>query len=419
MASATDFYTMTPGSAVAGALQDILTRRKGEAHQAMLDKMAQEEQSSVISARQEQQDMARKNYELQQQQEARQKLLNEAQMREMDQARHEREMAHLATGTRESAVDPELAAYVRKAGGFRMSPESPDNPEVTGDTVQGASMESEYAGTPKDQEATAARDRAASIISQIQNEQDPQKRQALSFQLIQEGVDPRQIPEMLAKQQLVTASGKVIPVQGGPMVPASEANHFLGYAPNYGGTQSNARSNYQITHPDGSQEVRSLTAAGVADEEKKGNRAVEAGPMSLNTTSATAADRKSLIDARTMLEAARGNVGTWSKIGSAITGKPAQPDPQKLSAAESYYRSALASYYSADAGSSPKIKDLATKIAMHPQLSQMSTQELVHGNGSDFHGVSQLEGLTDKDIADLDRLLNATRGNPEAIFAVQ
>jgi hypothetical protein len=33
--------------------------------------------------------------------------------------------------------------------------------------------------------------------------------------------------------------------------------------------------------------------------------------------------------------------------------------------------------------------------------------------------VKQLEGTTDKDIRDLDRLLNYTRGNPEAIFAVQ
>lgn len=34
-----DFYTMTPGSAVADTLQDILARRKAEARQAMLDKL--------------------------------------------------------------------------------------------------------------------------------------------------------------------------------------------------------------------------------------------------------------------------------------------------------------------------------------------------------------------------------------------
>lgn len=404
MATASDFYTMTPGSAVASTLQDILTRRKTEQRQAMLDKMAAEEQSSVISAREESQRMARENLALQQQQEARQKLLNEAQMREMEQQGLEREMGHLAPGTKDVDIqDPELQKYIEKTGGFRQTPVSPDMPAVTGDIVEGATMERQYAGTPKEQAEADQRKQAADIIGQIQNEQDPQKRQALSFQLVQLGVDPRQIPEMLARQQLVTATGKVIPIQNAPMVPASEANKFLGYPPNYGGSSaSTARSNYQITMPNGQQEVRSMTLAQVAEEEKKGNKVLETGVQSLVAPGVASTDRKALMDAKTMLDAARSS-STWFGMGG--------PDPKKLAVAESQYRSALSNVFGADPAT-PKIKDIALKIAMHPQLSQMSTQELVQS-------VKQLEGVTDKDIHDLDRLLNYSRGNPEAIFAVQ
>jgi hypothetical protein len=40
---AADMYTMTPGSAVADKLQEILTQRKLEARQALLDKLQQDE----------------------------------------------------------------------------------------------------------------------------------------------------------------------------------------------------------------------------------------------------------------------------------------------------------------------------------------------------------------------------------------
>jgi hypothetical protein len=60
----TDFYTMTPGSAVADALQEILTRRKAEARQSMLDQLNQQNIESEISARNKQvasQDEARQD----------------------------------------------------------------------------------------------------------------------------------------------------------------------------------------------------------------------------------------------------------------------------------------------------------------------------------------------------------------------
>lgn len=54
MASNQDFYSLTPGSAVADSLQDILTRRKAEARQSMLDQLNQKNVESEISYRNKQ-----------------------------------------------------------------------------------------------------------------------------------------------------------------------------------------------------------------------------------------------------------------------------------------------------------------------------------------------------------------------------
>lgn len=52
-------YTMTPGSAVADTLQQILARKRQEAHDALMERMAQEEQTSRIADRTAQAELAK------------------------------------------------------------------------------------------------------------------------------------------------------------------------------------------------------------------------------------------------------------------------------------------------------------------------------------------------------------------------
>ena len=71
--------TMTPGSAVAQTIQEILARRRGEEQQMMLTRMQMDETAETKRARAEQERMVREQFGLQQQQAEQNRLTNELQ----------------------------------------------------------------------------------------------------------------------------------------------------------------------------------------------------------------------------------------------------------------------------------------------------------------------------------------------------
>lgn len=400
MATAADFYTLTPGSAVAGALQDILARRKMEARQSMLDRMASEEQRSVHSARDEQQRMAREQLALSQQEEARQKSLSDAQLRESQEKLMQGRLGNVSAGTRaEDIKDAELNQYMQQGGLFRAEPVSPAQPTVTGDTVEGASMQSLYSGTPKEQTEATSRGRVEDIVRNMQGETDPEKLRTSALGLIPEGINP---PGTLIERRMPFTT--VDPDTGNKRtyddvtVPESRGVDVLPRRPvPYTGVQANGYVNYEVTTKDGQTVVKSMNQAQrkALDDDSNVVRIIETGIKSLApppVRGPSGTEVNMLTKMREQWQAAHSFRSPWMSDPM---------DPEQLASFDAAYDQALGSVYAKDPAT-VSVKELAKQIARDPELSNLPTTEALKS--------FQVDNATPKDIEDLDRLLNYTRG---------
>jgi hypothetical protein len=352
----------------------------------------------VIGARTEQQNMQRQELALRQQEEARQKLLSEAQMREMQQQGMEREMGHLAAGTKDTDIqDPELRKYVTQTGGFRMAPESPEEPAVTGDTVQGASMSNVFAGTPKEQAEEAARGRIEQIAQQYQNATDPAQRDALELQLVKEGIDPRQVVRRVQPSAVNVLTGRTQTFQNLPAVPEGDAVHF--YQPAQGESGGPKFVNYQWRDKSGGVHTAGMTTAQRATfykdhPEAEPDSVIQTGLLSLNPKQnlPSPAETNKLTAAQTQLASAINATGFFG--GKKFDQKGLEPYIQQV-------RSALAPIF-AKSGKDTQLQELAAEIASDPQLKDLPVEEALKH--------FQIENPPASMVEDVSFLLNYARG---------
>ena len=149
------FDFKSPGAEASRAIQAILTQRRVDSRQAMLDKLAREEQTSVQAAREAQTAAGIAQTELARTAEARQTkatdsdiAVNQAQIAAADEGRLQNQMKNIRRGARpEDITDERLREAIRSRAGFESKP-------MFGPPVEGqAAMPvwEGYRGTPEEQ----------------------------------------------------------------------------------------------------------------------------------------------------------------------------------------------------------------------------------------------------------------------------
>ena len=131
-----DYRTTTPGSAVAQTLQEILARRRAESQQALLNKMAEEEQSARLRDMMEGRRLQEEQIGISRGQAAMQAELNKAQIADLTQRGLESQAQNVAIHTPEKEIqnDP-LREYLLRSGRlpmrtFGIPAESPIEDEI-------------------------------------------------------------------------------------------------------------------------------------------------------------------------------------------------------------------------------------------------------------------------------------------------
>ena len=174
----TSIYDTTPGSAVTGALQEILARRRVEARQAMLDKIAADERERDEAYRQSQMKLQQDQFGLAKTQEARvaagDEISRNLQQEQLNQARLE----PFARGADLSTVtDPAIKELMLKRG--------VDTAQPFGPTEEGGTPEPRqfYKGSPTYQKEQSDRDALVQFRNSINEVENPELAQWADAQI--------------------------------------------------------------------------------------------------------------------------------------------------------------------------------------------------------------------------------------------
>jgi len=179
-------FTMTPGSAVAATLQEILARKRELSRQAMLDKLAADEQSSVIAARQAQTELGRTQEERLGRATAAEIAANEASTASAKENLFQSKLKNLPRGKKPS--DEGTLEELRKRGLMEAAPiyGPPSEAQPEGSSFEG------YVGTPEEQQR-------AELMS-----------------LFDEAIGQSEDPNAQAGLKILKAGGPAIPFYFGP-----------------------------------------------------------------------------------------------------------------------------------------------------------------------------------------------------------
>jgi hypothetical protein len=276
---AQDFYTMTPGSAVADTIQQILQRRRDESRQAMLDKleheqlqMRQRESEANMAAQKAQTEHNTQSLQLQKDRETRDrdKDLRDELYRRLQSARsgaklndpqllQEAERLGAMVDTPDYTPPGVLPTQARMPeGGVDALPEGAELPQQDFDpTIKGQRV---FAGVGEAGEAFEARQRAEQLLRnpEFQNANPTQR----AIMAISAGVNPQTLPDPLMPLTIVSHTGKVTQ-DFNTMVPGNQSVAQLPqpYASGRGGVgNTTPRAAYMVKPSTGERVV--LTAAG-------------------------------------------------------------------------------------------------------------------------------------------------------------
>ncbi len=228
-----DQYT-TPGSAVAATLQEILMRRREESRRAMLDKLAEDEQMSVRSAREAQTRQGEEQLGIQRDNAKRQGQLTDAQIAQMQDENFRKQLEGLRVGTKpEDIKDPEMLRRMESEGRFQT--ETPFGPPSEDGTPLAPVRF--YPGSAQQQDEDAKRSRIIQMVGETPGLEE-------DAQLVAEGINPTAIrkPKLVPAQiwdpdqnKLITIPGSMVPEGTEPQIgPRKAVSGLAAYAPKPG-----------------------------------------------------------------------------------------------------------------------------------------------------------------------------------------
>lgn len=387
-----DIYTTTPGSAVAQTLQEILLRRREEERQAMLDRLAREEQESSIKFRGDQLGLQRRSADLAQKQ--------------FEEAQYQTFLERQRRGaTPEDIKNPDYLKRMESEGLF-------ESAQPMGPTEDGAPMAPiRFFPGGKDEQEQARRETAAdTILSSVDN--IPENQAAAFRMAAATGIDmPASFTERRAPgYHFIGHDGSVrtLPVEGG--IPEDQARIVQQQPyPDSRGSDDDV-ANYRITYKDGSQPTETkIMAEGDAIALQKSNPnilVVKAGSESLNEGGPAATLVKRIAQAKAEMDTIAARIASddaWF-FGA---GSPSSEDQENLQYWTREYQTMMGEVAN-KMGVSPRAVGVFSDIVNDPEWNTGSAQQII--TNPFFLEMAEKEGLNPNDIQHVARLLIQARG---------
>lgn len=398
----------TPGSAVADTLREILRQRREEARQGFLDKLAEEEQRSVIETRKSQADLASRAESRALEAEKRAMAVEKAQIEEAI-ARRE---AALLTTLPHAPVDvadisnPDLVNVLRGRGYIQdlptvtpgpfpgMSPE--DMPTIPGKEVT--------LGSQQFQEREVAREQLRNIL------QSPEMSamHPVAAKIIEAGGSPPVGLMIKPKGQVVLASG-----QPGPVIEGDFGTQFIERPyPPVGPAGLLTPRAVRITNPETREVVSQyLTPDQIASLQLQG---MQVEPAFAATSPLLPGDKKLTSQDVSNLAKSYGDM-TENQLAAAGVGRfDWRGLKEKAEVSTGVYRKMLGGL-AAKLDADPDILDVVMIITSDPELSSLPTiQALGHPNFKRYFEKDFLQEAKENEFRELSRLLLLFRGLPVA-----
>lgn len=386
---ANDPRLMTPGSEVADTLQAILARKRETERQAMLDKLAAEEQRSVQEAREAET----------------QRLADTAaaQIAQSKEATFQSKKGDIRRGTKpESIADEELRNELVNRGMFEtrqmQGPPSPGQEEMPSVSF--------YKGTPEEEE----RERRLALFDEL-SARNPEM--AGGLDILSAGGPA--IPSMLTRRvpaKFVRPEDLSVHEIPGVEVPEGDALHFLPYKPiGYGGGAAGLPKPWRVFDDATGKDIGGVSlAASDMGAWYEANPGKSLRPPGFQARP-DARPEQGILNRITKAQGdlAFGQASDVQKQGllSRMFGGEPEESPT-TAAARAELASAIAGLLASDPNATPNVVDVLSSALSDPQLANASVQEIVSLELEDEQGKPIV--LSPQEIGALSRALVAIRG---------
>jgi hypothetical protein len=191
-----DIYTMTPGSAVANTLQEILTRKRLEAQQNLVNRLQREDAEHKWANQAAEQENATHQLALQAARDANLHEFQQVQAKNLEDEMFERAVKNLPKGPLPAGTDPTLIEQLKRKGrlkenvGTIMDFNDPSATIKNPALVQQEPGSYEYLGSPEDIEKQRNRDLVLGLIKP-----DTPKEVVQALNILAAGGNPAQLPQ--------------------------------------------------------------------------------------------------------------------------------------------------------------------------------------------------------------------------------